>query len=219
LADEIKRQLTQLDYQLMGEDHPKILPTDEIYFWREYTSGKNWSFSTTNQLINNLKKPPSRPANQLYYKNKVINECASLLSGAISDGWKDFAIFVPIPGSKAHDHPDHDDRMVKVLQRVRPAKPLNVLSLIVNTETHTAAHECADGERPTVEQLRDWWTIDDTIAPENPQFIAIVDDMLTAGVHYRAAADMLRERYPDAAIVGLFIARRVFPEPDFPDIV
>lgn len=148
LIEDIKRQLTQLDHPLMGEDHPKILATDEIYFWREYTSGKDYTFSSTNNLISNLKKPPTRPPAQLRHKRRVIAECADLLSKTISEGWK----------------------------------------------------------------------IDETKAPADVQFIAIVDDVLTAGVHYRAAADMLRERYPNAVIVGLFIARRVFPEPDFPRI-
>ena len=52
-----------------------------------------------------------------------------------------------------------------------------------------------------------------------PREIGIVDDVLTAGTHYRAMHDTLRERFPQVPIIGIFIARRVFPEPDLEAIV
>ena len=49
------------------------------------------------------------------------------------------------------------------------------------------------------------------VAP--PASIAIVDDVLTTGAHFRAASTVLAVRFPTAQIVGLFIARRV-PDAD-----
>jgi hypothetical protein len=43
--------------------------------------------------------------------------------------------------------------------------------------------------------------------------IAVVDDVLTAGVHYRAMHTVLSRRFPDVPIIGVFVARRVFPDP------
>ena len=45
--------------------------------------------------------------------------------------------------------------------------------------------------------------------------IGIFDDVLTAGTHYRAMAITLGNRFPGIPIFGFFVARRVFPTPDF----
>ena len=37
----------------------------------------------------------------------------------------------------------------------------------------------------------------------------VVDDVLTAGTHFRAAKSILGARFSDTRIIGLFIARRV----------
>ena len=42
-----------------------------------------------------------------------------------------------------------------------------------------------------------------------PTSIAIVDDVLTTGAHCRASRGALGPRFPTAAILGLFRARRV----------
>ena len=51
-----------------------------------------------------------------------------------------------------------------------------------------------------------------------PSVLVIVDDVLTAGTHYRAMEDVLSARFPAALIVGIFIARRVYPDEDEIDI-
>jgi predicted amidophosphoribosyltransferase len=42
-----------------------------------------------------------------------------------------------------------------------------------------------------------------------PSSVAIVDDVLTTGAHFKAMKRILMERFPEARIVGLFLARRV----------
>ena len=37
----------------------------------------------------------------------------------------------------------------------------------------------------------------------------LVDDVLTAGSHFRAAKDLLSLNFPGVPVVGLFVARRV----------
>ena len=49
---------------------------------------------------------------------------------------------------------------------------------------------------------------DDRMSP-TPTHIAICDDVLTTGAHFKAAQSILREAFPDAQIVGCFTARRV----------
>ncbi len=74
----------------------------------------------------------------------------------------------------------------------------------------SAAHE---GERHKPEELKAAYEIDEVLAKGVPKNIGVVDDMLTAGAHFRAMKDTLVERFPDANIVGLFVTRRVIENP------
>lgn len=209
-------KLTQVDAAMLP-DHTLLRPDDEVFFWREYTSGRNYAFGLGNDLISNLKKKPSS-SNQYEkaHKQRVIAECARFFTDAINPAWLDEAAFVPVPGSKAADHPDYDNRMEQVFHRVRPARPPNVRSLVVQQISTEAAHEAGPGHRPTPEELQANYYLDETQTPNMPPMIGIVDDVLTAGSHFRAVHGLLRQRFPQARIVGFFVARRVFPpDPDF----
>lgn len=78
------------------------------------------------------------------------------------------------------------------------------------------SHECTDGERVTVNELKAVYRINEALAEPAPAIIGIVDDVLTAGRHFRAMSDVLSARFPEAAITGLFIARRVFARDPLP---
>lgn len=43
-----------------------------------------------------------------------------------------------------------------------------------------------------------------------PSTVWIMDDVLTAGTHYRAMHIALSQRFPGVPIYGVFLARRVF---------
>lgn len=84
--------------------------------------------------------------------------------------------------------------------------------MIVQTESMDAAHECH--VRPTVEELLAIYQWAEELTEPKPRRIAIIDDVLTAGTHFRALHTMLTGRYPGVPIVGMFIARRIFPQND-----
>jgi len=88
----------------------------------------------------------------------------------------------------------------------------DVRALVRQAASTTASHEVGQGDRVTVEDLLDLYSIDETIAAPAPQAIGIVDDVLTAGTHYRAMHTVLAARFPNVPIIGLFVARRVFPD-------
>jgi hypothetical protein len=58
--------------------------------------------------------------------------------------------------------------------------------LVVQTQSIDAAHESL--ERPSVEQLFAVYEIDETLAQPTPHAIGVVDDVMTAGTHFVAAA-------------------------------
>jgi hypothetical protein len=193
--------------------HPHLRPEDECYFLFEYTSGKDYRFSGTNDLISNLKKKPSRSGRPDYrYKLAAMTRCSTWLDGAINADWLRHATLVPVPPSKARGDPDYDDRMLAICRDIAPGFSVDVRELVIQGGSLKAAPESVSGERPTIGDLLRVYSIDEAVAVPPRLAIGVVDDVLTAGTHYRAMHMILRNRFPTTPIVGFFIARRVFPD-------
>lgn len=212
LAEEIR--LSLIDESNRG-DHSRLLATDTCYYLFEYTSHRDYSFSRTNSLISNLKKKPSMSSQPGFlYKEQAIARCGRYLNVTLNPGWLRDATLVPIPCSKAQDHLDYDERIEKICGSIKQPPP-DVRKLVVQTASTNASHEVSEGVRVTVDELLDIYAIDENLVSPAPKKIAIVDDVLTAGTHYRAMHTVLSQRFPDVPLIGIFIARRVFPDDDF----
>lgn len=152
---------------------------------------------------------------QLNYKENAIRACADALRQAILDDWLDSGTLVPVPPSKSPTDALYDNRIERVCQLIRPGN-IDVRNLVVQGKSMTASHERPPGNRITIAELVASYSIDEDLAEPTPTSIAVVDDMLTAGTHYRAMQTILAQRFPQAHIFGMFIARRIFPdEADF----
>ena len=96
---------------------------------------------------------------------------------------------------------------------------VDVRDLVTHHSSHEAVHE--GGHRLSPTELMEIFEIDESLTAPEPTKIGIIDDVLTAGSHYRAMHTLLSRRFPQAQIVGFFIARRIFPTDqaaeDFPD--
>lgn len=205
-------QFSKIDDQNRG-DHVNLNADDECFFLYEYTSHTDYNYSATNNLISNLKKKPSlRGTNQYWYKTQAIQKCSADLAGAINKKWFDGGTLIPIPPSKARTDPEYDDRITKICNGIPSPtqRPNDVRELVVQTASLPAAHA---GQRPTVEDLLAVYAIDESKANPPPTQIAVVDDVLTVGTHFRAMKTILNRRFPGVPVVGLFIARRVFRNP------
>lgn len=203
-------RLSEVDDSNRG-DHARLEAGDTCYYLFEYTSGRDYTFSTTNNLISNLKKPPTASAAQRRYKAGAIAKCANDLKSALNEEWLKVATVVPIPGSKAADHPDFDNRMERVGRLIHPQ--LSVRNLVLQSQTTISAHEAAaaGARRLSVDELVQLYRIDENQTDPPPTTIGVLDDVLTAGAHFRAMKIVLNRRFPGVPIVGLFVARRVFP--------
>ena len=203
--------LTQID-ESTRQDHTRILDSDTCYHIFEYTSRKGYDFSTTNNLISNLKKKPSTAGTAAYkYKQRAIDQCSDSLREVLNAEWLKTGTMVPVPCSKVQGHIDFDDRIEKICRGV--ALSADVRSLVYQSSSTVASHEVGEGERLSVDDLLQVYQINEAIASPEPTSIAIVDDVLTVGTHYRAMHTILSQRFPHAKIYGIFIARRVFPDP------
>jgi hypothetical protein len=197
------------------DDHTRILPSDRVIFLREYTAQKGFSFSDTNNLISNLKK---RKGDGGYsYKSGAIDQCAREILGGINPDWLKAACLVPIPPSKCKTDELFDDRVLQICKRVaaRAQFPVDVREIITQVDSLRAAHESSD--RPSVQELMANYQIDETLCANPPNVIGIVDDVLTVGNHFRAMSNKLSQRFPNADIVGIFVARRAIPHENFDD--
>lgn len=206
-------KLTQFDPKLPGPHD--LLPGDVVYYLHEYTMGQNYAYSDTNQLIANLKKKPTRPQNELYWKGNAIAKCGAMLSAAVSADWVKEGTFVPVPCSKMKADPDYDDRMTRVGRLIHPNQNPDVREIVIQKTPLLASHEArAQGKpRPSIAELVAAYAIDEAIATPDPKAIAVVDDVLTLGRHFRAMCTVLQARWPAVPIVGLFVARAVAPNP------
>ena len=85
--------------------------------------------------------------------------------------------------------------------------PLDIRELIVQTQSTAAAHELQS--RPGPNDVLRHYQCDPARQLRAPHTIGIFDDVLTTGAHFKAAQMLLRTQFPQARMVGLFIARRV----------
>ena len=205
-------RLTKID-ELTRSDHFRISENDECYYLREYTSGGGFQFSDTNQLITNLKKSVDRRGRPEYqHKLRAIATAASELRANLNPDWLRQATLVPIPPSACRTDILFDDRMTQILLQTVANVGGDVRELIVARSSMMPAH--LSNVRPGVEELMDNYQIDESLANPVPTIIGVFDDLLTAGSHFSAVKNVLSARFPGAPIIGIFIARRIFPSTD-----
>jgi predicted amidophosphoribosyltransferase len=203
-------RLTRVD-ELILEQHGSLTVDDECYFLREYTRGGGYQASDTNQLISNLKKSADRRGQRDYrYKEQAIEIAGRELRAALRAGWLTAATLVPIPPSASRDDPLYDDRMTRVIQTMARGLQVDVRELVTQRATTDPTHLSGD-YRPRIAEILENYEIDESLAEPPPNSIGLFDDILTAGSHFRAAKLLLQQRFGDVPVVGIFIARRVFP--------
>lgn len=206
---------------------------DECYVLGEYTPKryipagvKLWEFSKTNNLINNFKREPEwkgRP-DVWRYKEEAIDEIARSFSHALVGLSREMdillfgrnvgVVFIPIAPSKTKDAPDYDSRLPDMLSKVVCPQTswglddpwLNVQDLVMRRVSTTPARFRGAGERQNPSEIvaEHYLAVPTWI---DIPIIAVVDDVLTEGAHYAAYRQMLSRRFPNARIIGLFIAR------------
>jgi predicted amidophosphoribosyltransferase len=199
-------------------DHCYLAADDSCYHLGEYTARRGYSFSDTNQLISNLKKKPTvRHESQWRHKENAIVKIAGVLCSALTHGENKQLLsrvtLVPIPPSAALGDPLYDDRMTRILNGMRQklGMELDIRELVKQRSSTHPVHE--NEERPTPWQIVQNYYLDEDLVHPAPDGIWVFDDMLTTGAHYKAMQTVIRDRFPDIVIVGIFVARRV-PETD-----
>ena len=200
------QRFTKVD-DLTRADHWYLTEDDACYFIGEYTAQKGFAYSATNSLVLNFKKKMDRQGlPEWRYKELATDQAAVAFRTALGSNGIDALTFVPVPPSKAKDDPLHDDRLIQLLNKIRTHPPLDVRELIVQTASTEAVHGMEDRPRP--HQIEALYRIDEEFAAGLKPCVAIVDDILTTGAHFRAAKSVLSMHFPQQEFIGLFLARR-----------
>jgi hypothetical protein len=208
LLPPIPEKLWQIDESTVSQ-HFSLRESDQCFYIWEYTAGKRYDFSPTNQLISNLKIKPSviaRNAKRDFYKQQAINHAASALKNFLPQSYAEQGVtFVPVPGSKIAGDPDYDDRMLLVLQRAFGGWATDIRPMLELTESTEADHETPD--RLSFDELLAITRLNDRSSRPAGRVIVLIDDVLNSGKHFKVGQALLCAQYPDAEIRGLFLAR------------
>lgn len=193
----------------------RLLSEDECYYSGEYQSHGGYQAGEYNQLISNLKIPVPVPAHRIRWKNAAIQRCAEILQEGISGDALPTITFVPVPGSKPLGHPEYDDRMVRVLDAYgAKVGGIDVRQAVLTAVTRDSQH--GSGSRLSIDELLS------TLLLNTPAFsvpfrptVVIFDDVFTLGTSFRAMKVLLEKAPGVQRVVGVSIARTVWPVPDF----
>ena len=207
VQNSLPQRLTAIEDRTRG-DHWYLRRTDVCRYLGEYTARKGSLYSATNGLILDFKTAVSRSGRRHWpQKERAITAAAAALRRAMPASELDRLVFVPLPPSKAKDDDGYDDRLVRMLAAVRPERPLDVRELIVQGRSVEPAHRRS--ARLRASDIEALYRIDEALEAPAAGVVAVVDDLLTSGAHFRAAQRLLSRHFPDIDVVGLFLARRV----------
>ena len=201
----------QLIDDLLKRDHHYLTVEDKCYFLGEYTPGVGPGHSDMNSLIYNFKKSPM-DKNKIHwpYKVKAIETISNFLASL--EVWKKIKknyTWIPIPPSKVRDNRLYDDRLIQVLKNLKSKENVfDYRELVKITSNRAPAHNIQE-DRPQPKEHYKNYRIDDSFLQPSPNKIIIFDDMITTGSGFKAMQRILKETYPNADIIGLFIARSV----------
>jgi predicted amidophosphoribosyltransferase len=103
----------------------------------------------------------------------------------------------------------YDNRMTLILHKMVEGVGGDVRELVRTRHSMSPAH--LTDFRPTPEGLIANYEIVEELATPTPRVIAVVDDLLTAGAHFKAMKTVLVSRFPGVSVIGIFLARRILP--------
>jgi hypothetical protein len=206
--------MLQVDETTVGE-HFSLQLSDQCFYIWEYSARQRYDFSPTNQLIANLKIKPNQIAaspRRDYYKQHAIEHSARALRSLIQGDWvEQHGTLVPMPPSKVVGDPDHDDRIGKILRIAFGSFDADIRPLMEQTTSTAADHEST--ERLSYATLLGLMRIAEGQAHPPRRNIAVVDDVLNSGKHFKVVQHVLSQRFPGIPVIGVFIARCIRPDP------
>lgn len=198
--------LTRVD-ELIRPDHYHLTEEDECYFLREYIPGVGWEGGATNSLVANLKKRMDRKDKPEWrYKKRAMVQVAEELTSAFGEYEMSSVVLVPIPPSEAESDPNFDPRMFLIAEEVAKRCKAGYRPLLCTPVSRPKLH--SNSKSRDVEELVRQIALNHDAEQPAPASVVLLDDVLTTGCTFVACKRVLKERFGDIPIVGVFVARR-----------
>lgn len=179
---------------------------DDCYFLGDYVC-KEYRHPMTSFILD-FKSVPEHF--RFAYKQGAMRKLANFLQNV---NFKNMTI-VPVPPSKSMDDPRYDDRLARTLNMVGAlsGQALDVQELIVQDQSYPASHDSfkLNRSRPNAHELMARYQLLEKCSHELGNTIVIFDDVITRGSHFKAIQRLINARYPEKAVIGLFIAQTSF---------
>lgn len=196
------------------QDHSFLDIDDSVYYIKEYYPGVGFS-GEGNSLILNLKKSMDAiDSDQWQHKRKAILYVATLIAKEMdnSDKAKESKVYwIPVPPSKTRSDPLFDDRIYQILKCAvdMTTSKRHFIADVFTQDSNRESFSVTTNKR-SITDLVSHYTMN-AIPNYNPEndVIIIFDDVLTTGCHYKAVENVILNRYSNADIRGVFIARRI----------
>ena len=194
-----------------------LTPNDLCYYYLIRDS-RGWSdgpHAEANRLITNFKHDPKKYAANswpMYYKRQAIKTLAGYVASffvAQKDALRSSDVYlVPIPTSKPRSAPDYDSRLDTLCQIVERDVPwVRYLPLLDTKQNIGKAHDGTGSRDP---DFLAWnMTCDEIPISHSERCVVLVDDVLTTGAHYAACKRVVRNKFPDVIVLGLFLSVHV----------
>lgn len=200
-------KLVKID-EVVISDHSHLTSDDDCYYLLNYKPHVGFEGGETNSLILNFKKSVDKKGKYEYqYKEADIRKIGSyILNFVIPYLDVQNSVLVPMPPSKTKGHPLYDDRMLRALTIGSQNKIVDIRELVFHNVDTEPTHN-SDSKRDPV-ALYNNLSIDEALAGNMKKNIVVFDDVITTGAHFAACKRKLNERFPEANVMGIFIARR-----------
>jgi hypothetical protein len=191
--------LVALDEQLRTE-HSFLGAADRCQCLADYLPGRGYRANPVNQLIVNLKCPPSIASidpRRRHYKRRAIDAIARALRAAVDRSSIECATWIPIPTSRPMHDGDYDDRLQRILRAAFGDYALDLRMALYQSEATAADHGSA--RRLTAEALYGVIGLDRELLAGPPLRARIVlfDDVLCSGKHYKCYWPYVFSDYQD----------------------
>jgi hypothetical protein len=203
--------LTPVDAPARAE-HAFLAASDRCAYLASYLPGAGYQSGGCRRLLRDFKCQPSVARDNVQrrrHKQHAITTLAQWLRAALTREQAEHCTWVPIPPSKRPEDPDYDDRLTRTLSVAFHAYDVDVRVLLYQIQSTVPDH--AVRSRLSAAALYDNLRLDTAALAARPirRRIAMFDDVLTTGKHFKCCERRLREALPRTPIVGLFLMRRV----------
>ena len=194
------------------------LTKNDLCYYYLIRDGRGWDdgpHAEANQLIINFKHDPQKYEAHswpMHYKRQAIRTLAGYVSSffvAQRGVLGDTKVFiVPIPTSKPRSSQGHDTRMDDLCRIVEGNVPwVSYLPLLDTKRDIGKAHKQSGSRDPVV--LAQNMACGEMPRSNAERCVVLVDDVLTTGAHYAACKQVIRSKFPDVVIIGLFLSVHV----------